>query len=109
MPDLDEEVAFPSGTSAGWDGSDRPDGSHVEDGATRYCGVSGAVPTEDGDDALDTTKIHTKAVTYHTARNTGQYDVAEISMNYQDIILMLYPQQIQLRFGEMIIEMFCCF
>lgn len=52
--DLDEEVAVPSGTSAGRDGSDRPDGPHVEDGTTRHSGVSGAVPAEDGEDTLNT-------------------------------------------------------
>lgn len=47
--DLDEEAAVPSGASAGRDGADRPDGSHVEDGTARDCGVSGAVPAEDGE------------------------------------------------------------
>lgn len=50
-PDLDEEAAVPSGASAGRDGSDRPDGSHVEDGTARDRGVSGAVPAEDGENS----------------------------------------------------------
>ena len=56
LPDLDEEVAFPSGEGAGRDGSDRPDGSHVEDGTARHCGVSRAVPAENGECALHKTK-----------------------------------------------------
>ena len=53
LSDLNEEAAFPSGASARRDGSYRPDGSHVEDGTARYCGVSGAVPAEDGEDTLN--------------------------------------------------------
>lgn len=59
--DLDKEVAVPSGASARRDCSDRPNWSHVEDGAARYCGISGAVLAEDGEDAL---KTHTQPDTH---------------------------------------------
>lgn len=49
VSDLDEAVEVPSGTRAGWDGPDRPHGSHAEDGATRHRGVSGAIPPKDGE------------------------------------------------------------
>lgn len=54
------EIAVPAGASAGRDGPDRPDRSYVEDGTTCNCGVSGAVPAEDGEETLKmhSTKIH---------------------------------------------------
>lgn len=55
------EIAVPAGASAGRDGPDRPDRSYVEDGTTCNCGVSGAVPAEDGEETL---KMHSTARKY---------------------------------------------
>lgn len=66
VPDLDQEVAVPSGASSGRDCSDRPDGSHVEDGAAGDRGVSGAVPAEDGEVPL---RPHHNTLCPHVALN----------------------------------------
>lgn len=53
------EIAVPAGASAGRDGPDRPDRSYVEDGTACNCGVSGAVPAEDGEKTL---KMHSTKI-----------------------------------------------